>query len=133
MGTVFGIVALAILVLVPVYLIWMLVTSIREERRTAKSRGIWESFGLGIVLFSFFLISWIGHGLAHDQPVGAGEFVIQFGEATLQNWQSEFLEAFALVVFTTRYIHRGSAESKDSNDRMEAKIDLLMKKLEASN
>jgi uncharacterized protein DUF6766 len=57
--------------------------------------------------------------------------VIQFGEATLQNWQSEFLEAFGLIVLTAAYLHRGSAESRDSEDRLEAKVDRLLKKLDA--
>jgi len=42
---------------------------------------------------------------------------------TFENWQSEFLQLLSMVVLTAWLIHKGSAESRDSTDRMEAKID----------
>lgn len=36
-----------------------------------------------------------------------------------------------MVVLTSFLIHRGSAESKDSNDRMEAKLDAIHRKLDS--
>lgn len=142
MSTLFGIVVVAALVLVPVFLVSMLVRSIREERRSADLRKIWPNFALGIVLCILFFVSWATQSVAewrkyvqdqrdHNKPVVAGEFVVVFGEATLQNWQSEFLEAFALVVFASTYIHHGSGESKDSQDRIEQKVDRLVEKLGA--
>lgn len=47
---------------------------------------------------------------------------MEFGQSTLENWQSEFLQLFSFVVFSAVLIHRGSAESKDSDDRMEASL-----------
>jgi hypothetical protein len=35
-----------------------------------------------------------------------------------------------MVVLTSFLIHRGSAESKDSNDRMEAKLDAMQQQLD---
>jgi hypothetical protein len=141
-STLFGIITMAVLVLVPSYLVWMLVKTIQQERRSSNVRNLWGNFALGIVVCALFFLSWTAHASAewrkyvqdqdnHNQPTRAGEFVIQFGEATLQNWQSEFLEAFGLIVLTSAYLHRGSAESRDSEDRMEAKIDKLVKKLDA--
>jgi hypothetical protein len=51
-----------------------------------------------------------------------------FLAATFENWQSEFLQLLAIVGLTFFLIHRGSAESKDSNDRMKAKLDRIQKK-----
>jgi hypothetical protein len=48
-----------------------------------------------------------------------------------ENWQSEFLQLFSFVVLAAVFIHHGSAESKDSDDRMEAKIDRIVSKLDA--
>jgi hypothetical protein len=56
--------------------------------------------------------------------------VIEFGQSTLENWQSEFLQLFSFVVLSALLIHRGSGESKDSADRMEQKIDEIAKRLD---
>jgi hypothetical protein len=53
------------------------------------------------------------------------------GESTLENWQSEFLQLFSFVVLAAAYIHRGSAESRDSEDRMEQMLKDIKAKLEA--
>jgi hypothetical protein len=50
-------------------------------------------------------------------------FVVEFGQSTLENWQPEFLQLFSFVVLSALLIHRGSGESKDSDDRVEQKID----------
>ena len=142
MSTLFGIVVVAALVAVPTYLVSMLIGSIRTTRREENLRKVWPNFALGIVLCALFFVSWTTQAAAewrkyvqdqrdHGKPVETGEFVIVFGEASLQNWQSEFLEAFAVVVFTTMYIHHGSAESKDSEDRIEQKVDRIVEKLGA--
>jgi hypothetical protein len=43
-----------------------------------------------------------------------------FAQSTLENWQSEFLQLFSFVVLAALYIHKGSAESKDGEERLEA-------------
>src|SRR5215207_890267 len=121
MSTFFGVITIAILVLVPTYLIWMLFKSIADERRSSNVRNIWGNFALGLVLCALFFVSWAGHAFAqwreyvqnqadHNAPVVAGEFLVDFGEATLENWQSEFLQLFSFVVLASVFIHRGSAE-----------------------
>jgi hypothetical protein len=62
--------------------------------------------------------------------VAFGDFVIEFGQSTLENWQSEFLQLFSFVVLSAVLIHRGSGESKDGADRMEKKIDEIAKRLD---
>ena len=142
MSTVFGIVTIAVLILVPAYLIWTMVKSIQDERRSSNLQKVWANFGLSIVLCVLFFASWGAQAFAqwrdyvqeqqeHSESVVAGEFVVEFGRATLENWQSEFLQLFSFVVLAAVYIHRGSAESKDSDDRMEAKIDRIVEKLGA--
>jgi hypothetical protein len=67
---------------------------------------------------------------AHNEPVEAGGFIVEFGQSTLENWQSEFLQLFSFVVFSAGLIHRGSAESKDGDDRMEEALGRIEKKLD---
>jgi hypothetical protein len=53
---------------------------------------------------------------SHQQePIGFGAYLrsAHFGEATFENWESEFLQMGAYVVLTARLRQRGSAESKD--------------------
>jgi len=57
--------------------------------------------------------------LEHGQPtVGFFEYLgsNHFLEATMENWESEFLQMFGFVVLTTFLYQKGSAESKDPNE-----------------
>jgi hypothetical protein len=112
-------------------LIASMLRSIRDER--TPGRSIWREFGLSIALLTLFLTTWVGHGVsewqaftdeqrAHGQEPEAGDFVSEFSKATLENWQSEFLQLFAFVTLAALYIHKGSAESKDGEEKLEASL-----------
>jgi hypothetical protein len=86
--------------------------------------------GLSIALLVLFLGCQIGLsfvGLRHEnaelmdhgQPeIGYGAYVTSgaFLEATMENWESEFLQMFAFVVLTAVLFQKGSAESKSLDD-----------------
>jgi uncharacterized protein DUF6766 len=140
--TIVLVVTVLVLVAVAGYLIGTMIRSIREEKRSAQLRKIWKNFGLSIALVILFLVSWAGQAVAewgtyrheqldHGQPVEVSEYLIQFGQSTLENWQSEFLQLFSFVVLAAMYVHRGSAESRDSEDRMEALLERIADKLGA--
>jgi hypothetical protein len=108
-------------------------------------KNAWKNYNLSIVLFGLFLVSWIGqtwvgwiefvaqqseHGQAAS-AFGQNGYLWPWAQATLENWQSEFLQLFCMVVFTAFLIHRGSAESKDSNDRMEQTLQRIERRLAA--
>lgn len=114
-----------------VFVIFALVRSIHNER--TRGRSIWREFSLGLALMLLFLITWIAHGFAEWQvftdeqhaageAIKAGDFVAQFAQSTLENWQSEFLQLFAFVSLAALYVHKGSAESKDGEERIEASL-----------
>ena len=65
----------------------------------------------------------------HGEAVEAGDFLSEFGQSTLENWQSEFLQLFAFVVLAALFIHKGSAESKDGDEKIEASLRRLEEKL----
>lgn len=101
---------------------------------------LFKNYGLSIVLFLLFLFSWVGQGLfqwgefvnsqqEHNQPVKIEEFVNELGAATLENWQSEFLQLLTFVVLTSFLIHKGSHESKDSDEEMKKLLEKIDKKL----
>lgn len=134
-------VTVLVLLAVAGYLLATMIRSIMDEKRSSRVRKIWKNFGLSIALAILFLVSWAGQAVAewgayrheqldHGQPVEVSEYLVQFGQSTLENWQSEFLQLFSFVVLAAILIHRGSAESKDSDDRMEAKLDDITRRLD---
>jgi hypothetical protein len=113
------------------FVIFSMIRSIQDHRNPEGS--VWRQFGLGLGLMMLFFATWIAHfitewqvytdeQLTHGQDTSIGDFLSQFGQSTLENWQSEFLQLFAFVVLAALYVHKGSAESKDSDDRMEASL-----------
>lgn len=98
----------------------------RQSKAALVSRFLHEN-GLSLVLFgSFLFILFAGQSLAgyweynneqqaHQQP-SVGYFAYlgnsHFLEATMENWESEFLQMFVYVVLTTFLFQKGSSESK---------------------
>jgi hypothetical protein len=58
----------------------------------------------------------------------SGEVSCRRGEL---HWQSEFLQLFSFVVLSALFIHRGSAESKDSDEQMQKSLDRIERRLKA--
>ena len=113
------------------FVIVSMLRGIHNERTRGKS--VWREFGLGLVLMLLFFATWIGQGIAewqtytdeqraHGEPVTAGDFASEFAQSTLENWQSEFLQLFAFVSLAGLYIYKGSAESRDGSDKVEASL-----------
>jgi hypothetical protein len=137
------VIAVTIVVLVgtPAYLLYTMITSILRERRRSRIKRLWKNFGLSIALATLFAVSWGGQAVAewgayrqeqqqHGEPVSFSGYLIQFGQSTLENWQSEFLQLFSFVVLAAILIHHGSAESRDSEDRIEEKLDEIRRRLD---
>jgi membrane protein implicated in regulation of membrane protease activity len=141
MGAVIGqIILIAIMAATVIFLLAAMVRSIQNEKKRSGIRKTFANFGLSIVLAILFFSSWIGQGIsewqifvdqqrAHGQPVEVSDFITEFSQSTLENWQSEFLQLFSFVVLAALYLHRGSAESRDSDDRMEESLKRIEAKL----
>jgi hypothetical protein len=119
-------------------LIFSTARSIHNER--TADRPVWRDFGLSLLLMTLFFATWVAQGVAqwqtftdHQRAQGLatsfGDFVSEFGQATLENWQSEFLQLFSFVTLAALYIHKGSAESKDGEARLEASLRRIEEKL----
>lgn len=109
---------------------------------TSSRRRLLGSYGLSIVLGAMFLLSWVGQFLAQlDEVVTEaaadgrafswGDFWPAFGAATLENWQSEFLQLFSFVVLATYFIHKGSPQSRDGDDELRDQITRVEDRLDA--
>jgi hypothetical protein len=126
---------------ITVFLFWMLARSIIVERRSTGLRRTWPNFGLSIAFAILFVVSWASQAIAewgvyaaeqraHGDPTVISDYLVAFAQSTLENWQSEFLQLFSFVVLSAMLIHHGSAESKDSDDRLERKVDEISKRLD---
>ncbi len=112
--------------------------SIHDER--TPGRSVWREFGLGLVLILLFFASWIGQAIsqwqtytddqrAHGEAPEVGDFVADFAQSTFENWQSEFLQLFSFVTLAALYVHKGSSESKDGEERLEASLRRIEQRL----
>ena len=102
-------------------------TGPKVEESKAKARRFLQDNSLSLVMFGlFFVVTIIGQSLAGQrvyseeqlqhggQAVSYLEYIrtAHFGEATFENWESEFLQMAAYVVLTIWLRQRGSSESK---------------------
>jgi cbb3-type cytochrome oxidase subunit 3 len=90
---------------------------------------------LGFFLVSFGLHWFFGwkafqdEARAHHEAVELNQYLVQMGRDTFENWQSEFLQLMWQVVGLAYFLYVGSPSSKENDDRVEAKIDELLKQL----
>lgn len=70
---------------------------------------------------------------AHQEPVVVQEYVIETLRDTFENWQSEFLQLMWQVGGLAFLLYVGSPQSKEGDERKEAKLDLIVKKLDPKN
>lgn len=88
---------------------------------------------LGFFLVSFALHWWFGwnsyvdEARQHGQTVETSGYLNEMLRDTFENWQSEFLQLLWQVVGLAYFLYVGSPSSKENDDRMEAKIDSLLR------
>lgn len=104
------------------------------------NRSIFGRYGFAWVTGAMFLLSLIGHWIfgwyayvdeqtAHMQPVETSSYTIEMMRDTLENWQSEFLQLIWQVAGLAMLFHVGSPQSKEGDDRKEAKLDAILRTL----
>ncbi|HEX2196181.1 MAG TPA: DUF2188 domain-containing protein [Actinomycetota bacterium] len=131
-------IVLLVIVGITAYLVGTLVKSIQNEKKT--SMRLWKNFGLSLGFCALFFVSWAAQGVAewqrftddqkaHGQNPEIGDFVTEFSQSTLENWHSEFLQLFSFTVMAAVLIHKGSAESRDSDDGIQAALKRIEDKL----
>lgn len=107
-------------------------------------RNLWKNYNLSIVAMAIFLVmltiytifGWHEYGIKQRElnnvatVFGDSGFIWFWGEALFANWQSEFLQTFVFVILTAIFIHKGSAESKDTEEAILAKLNAMQKQLD---
>lgn len=103
--------------------------------------SIWKNDGFAWVTGGFVLVSLAGHWTfvwvadaaeqqALHQPIELGGYLAQVMRDTLENWQSEFLQLLWQAAGLAMLLHVGSPQSKEGDDRMKAKLDAILRRVE---
>lgn len=101
---------------------------------------MFKRYAYGWLTLGFFLVSlalhwWFGwkafaeESLQHGQVPQTAGYLNEMLRDTFENWQSEFLQLIWQVVGLAYFLYIGSPASKENDDRLEAKLDELLKAL----
>lgn len=107
-------------------------------------RSTFKRYGYGWVTFGFFVLSIIGHWVfgwfayvdeqqALGQSIDVPSYLVEMGRDTFENWQSEFLQLIWQVGGLAMLLWVGSPQSKEGDDRVEAKIDAILQAVDPQN
>jgi hypothetical protein len=97
-----------------------------------------KAYAFALVTGAMFLFSWLGQFIfqaiaesneaqQHGQSFSWSEFLPQFFSSTFENWQSEFLQLVWQAAGLAMFYYWGSSQSRESDERIEAKLDALLR------
>ena len=97
-----------------------------------------KKYAYAWITIAFFLVSIVGHWVfgwyafadeasEHGQTPELSSYLVEMGRDTFENWQSEFLQLLWQVVGLAYFLYVGSPASKENDDRLEEKIDVLIR------
>jgi hypothetical protein len=106
-----------------------------------RKKTLFHAYGFAWLTAAFFIISLVGHWLfgwfafvdeqrEHGQLAEFGAYAIEMSRDTLENWQSEFLQLLWQVAGLAMLYYFGSPQSKEGDDRKEAKLDAILRRLD---
>ena len=78
----------------------------------------------------FGWLSFVDEQSEHGQAAELTPYLVLMGRDTFENWQSEFLQLLWQVVGLTMLLYVGSPQSKEGDDRKEAKLDEILRRLD---
>jgi len=100
--------------------------------------SIFRKYAYAWITVAFFLISlglhwyfgwraYVDEAREHGSMPETSAYLVEMGRDTFENWQSEFLQLLWQVVGLAYFLYIGSPSSKENDDRLEAKIDALLR------
>lgn len=116
----------------------------KSERKYALHDKRFGRYGFFWFTGAFFALSLIGHWLfgwfayvneqaSHGAQISVGDYAVEMLRDTLENWQSEFLQLIWQVAGLAFLLHIGSPQSKEGDDRKEAKLDAILEAVDPKN
>lgn len=100
-----------------------------------------KRYSFAWVTAALFLLTLAGHWVfgwfafvseqkEHGQSIEVSQYAIQMARDTLENWQSEFLQLIWQVAGLAYLMYVGSPASKGDDERIEAKLDHLLRSMD---
>jgi hypothetical protein len=98
---------------------------------------LWVTLGFFVVSISahwvFAWFAYVQEQKDHNQPIEFNGYFNETFRDTMENWQSEFLQLVWQVAGLSLLWYIGSPQSKEGNDRLEEKIDFIIKRIDPEN
>ena len=100
--------------------------------------SVFKKYAYAWITVAFFLVSlllhwWFGwqayveEAREHGSLPEVNGYLVEMSRDTFENWQSEFLQLLWQVVGLAYFLYLSSPSSKENDDRVEAKIDALLR------
>jgi 5-methylthioribose kinase len=103
-----------------------------------EQKGVFRKYAYAWLTVGFFLVSFVLHWwfgwyayqaeeTQHGRSPETQGYLVEMLRDTMENWQSEFLQLLWQVVGLAYFLYVGSPASKENDDRLEAKVDALLR------
>lgn len=101
----------------------------------AKYGFLWVTLLLLLIsLAGHWVFAWMAYVDEQQQfnhPVRVSEYLVMTCRDMFENWQSEFLQLIWQVSGLTLLWYVGSPQSRESSDRLEEKVDYILKMIDS--
>lgn len=108
--------------------------SVMNYLKTRKRGYLWVTLAFFVMsLAIYWAFAWFAYSeeqIAHNQAIELSGFFNQTMRDTMENWQSEFLQLMWQVGGLAFLLYVGSPQSKESEQRLERKIDTILQRVE---
>jgi hypothetical protein len=108
--------------------------SVMNYLKTRKRGYLWVTLTFFVMsLAIYWAFAWFAYSeeqIAHNQAIELSGFFNQTMRDTMENWQSEFLQLMWQVGGLAFLLYVGSPQSKESEQRLERKLDTILQRVE---
>jgi hypothetical protein len=108
--------------------------SVMNYLKTRKRGYLWVTLAFFVMsLAIYWAFAWFAYSeeqIAHNQAIELSGFFNQTMRDTMENWQSEFLQLMWQVGGLAFLLYVGSPQSKESEQRLERKLDTILQRIE---
>jgi hypothetical protein len=108
--------------------------SVMNYLKTRKRGYLWVTLAFFVMsLAIYWAFAWFAYSeeqIAHNQAIELSGFFNQTMRDTMENWQSEFLQLMWQVGGLAFLLYVGSPQSKESEQRLERKLDRILQRVE---
>ncbi len=107
---------------------------VRNFLKTRKRGYLWVTLSFFVmslaIHWTFAWFAYVQEQIDRDQAIEPSGYFNQTLGDTMENWQSEFLQLMWQVGGLSFLLYVGSPQSKESEQRLEKKLDAILQKIE---